>query len=322
MLRKIMFVLVILFSALLPAAALADNNIVVQQLSFPVTLSDGNTYTIAGYLYYQGSYQNKPLQVLVHGGGYNHLYWDVPSINNNKYSYARYMAEEKYAVLAIDQLGTGQSSKPNGDFVTLAETASAIHQVIGQMRSGNNALGQPFNKIVLVGHSFGSINAITVQATYHDADALVITALGHVPHELPFTNEFLAELAQYEYFTLPPEVRSAVFYSAPAADPDVIAYDNANLIDQITRGQLFTTFAAIFNDSVAQVSGPVLVQLGQNDALWPASYANGEAAYWTSASSITVQSLPDVGHSFNTHLDNKRGWKQISQWLSATAGWN
>ncbi|MCB9102432.1 MAG: hypothetical protein H6632_23040 [Anaerolineales bacterium] len=94
MLRKIMFVLVILFSALLPAAALADNNIVVQQLSFPVTLSDGNTYTIAGYLYYQGSYQNKPLQVLVHGGGYNHLYWDVPSINNNKYSYARYMAEE------------------------------------------------------------------------------------------------------------------------------------------------------------------------------------------------------------------------------------
>lgn len=322
MLRKTVFVLVVLLSALLPAAALADNNIMVQPLSFPVTLSDGNTYTIAGYLYYQGSYQNKPLQVLVHGGTYNHLYWDVPAINNRKYSYARYMAEEKYAVLAIDQLGTGQSSKPNGDFVTLAETASSIHQVIGQMRSGNNALGQAFNKIVLVGHSFGSINAITVQANYHDADALVITALGHVPHELPITQELLDILDDYEYFTLPPEARSGLFYYGPAADPDVIAYDNANLVDYLTRGQLGTTFAAIFNDSVADVTGPVLVQLGEHDALWPSSYAEGEAAYWTSASSITVQSLPDVGHSFNTHLDNKRGWKQISQWLSDTVGQN
>ena len=42
------------------------------RVDFAVTLSDGNTYTIAGHLYYQGSFRNRPLQVLVHGGTYNH----------------------------------------------------------------------------------------------------------------------------------------------------------------------------------------------------------------------------------------------------------
>ena len=155
------------------------------RLDFSVTLSDGNTYTIAGFLYYSGSFRNRPLQVLVHGGTYNHKYWDVPAINGNNYSYARFMAQNGYALLAIDQLGTGDSSKPSGDFVTLNETASSLHQVLVQMRGVNNPLGYAYQRIVLVGHSFGSINSILVQGLYHDADALVVTALGHVPHELP-----------------------------------------------------------------------------------------------------------------------------------------
>jgi pimeloyl-ACP methyl ester carboxylesterase len=297
------------------------NEFKVDRLDFAVTLSDGNTYTIAGFLYYRGSFRNRPLQVLVHGGTYNHKYWDVPTINGQSYSYARFMAEQGYALLAIDQLGTGDSSKPNGDFVTLNETALSLHQVLVQMRGGNNPLGHAFDRIVLVGHSFGSINAILVQGTYHDADALVVTGLGHVPHQLPIPPELLAALAQTPYFELPPEVRSLLFYHPPAADPDVIAYDNLNLADKLTRGQLFTTFLAIFNpavDHVGDVTGPVLVQLGEHDALWPSEFAGGEAAYWTSASSVTVESLPEVGHSFNTHLDNKTGWRLIDQWISST----
>lgn len=300
-----------------------DDSLRVTRLDFSVSLSDGNNYTIAGFLYYIGNYRNRPLQVLVHGGTYNHKYWDVPAINGHSYSYARFMAEEGYALLAIDQLGTGESSKPSGDFVTLNETASSLHQVLVQMRSPNNQLGYAFEKIVLVGHSFGSINSILVQATHHDADALVVTALGHVPHPLPITPELINQLAQFPYFSLPAPVRSALFYFPDAADPDVIDYDNANLADLLTRGQLFTTFAAIFNpaaDKVGLVTGPVLVQLGENDALWPSQFAGGEAAFWTSASSITVESLPVTGHSFNTHLVNRTGWRSIDQWITSTLG--
>lgn len=318
---------VVLTLALCSAGIKSDDggSIKVDRLDFPVTLSDGNTYTIAGFLYYRGSFQDKTIQVLVHGGTYNHKYWDVPSINGQNYSYARFMAEEGYALLAIDQLGTGLSSKPDGDFATLAETSSALHQVLTQLRSGNNPAAEAFDRIVLVGHSFGSINSILVQGTYNDADALVVTALGHVPHPLPIPPDLIPVLAQFPYFGLPPEVRAQLFYHAPSADPDVIAYDNANLADLLTRGQLFTTFAAIFNpaaDKVGMVTSPVLVQLGENDALWPSQFAAGEAAFWTSASSITVQSLPQVGHDFNTHLDNKRGWKLIDEWIDSTIGGN
>jgi pimeloyl-ACP methyl ester carboxylesterase len=293
----------------------------VKRLEFSVSLSDGNTYTIAGFLYSTGSFRNRPLQVLVHGGTYNHKYWDAPTINGQSYSYARFMAEEGYAVLAIDQLSAGESSKPSGDFVTLNETTLSIHQVLAQLRSGNNPLDYAFQQIVLVGHSFGSINSIFVQGTYHDADALVVTALGHVPHQLPIPPDLITELAKFPYFPLPAEARSALFYNAAAADADVIAYDNLNLADLLTRGQLFTTFAAVFNpaaDRVGAVTGPVLVQLGEYDALWPCLYAGGEAAYWTNASSVTVESLPSVGHAFNTHLDNKTGWRSINRWIRST----
>jgi len=313
--------------ALTPVIIKADdvNLLKVDRVDFSVTLSDGNTYTIAGFLYYKGSFRNRPLQVLVHGGSYNHKYWDAPTINGQSYSYARFMAEEGYALLAIDQLGTGDSSKPAGDFVTLNETTLSIHQVLAQMRSGSNPLGYAFQQIVLVGHSFGSINSIFVQGTYHDADALVVTALGHVPHELPIPPELIAELAKFPYFPLPAEARSALFYFADAADADVIANDNLNLADLLTRGQLFTTFGAIFNpaaDRVGAVTGPVLVQLGEHDALWPSLYAGGEAAFWTNASSVTVESLPSVGHAFNTHLDNKTGWKSINRWIRSTLAVN
>jgi pimeloyl-ACP methyl ester carboxylesterase len=324
--RLRVFVLAFLIFATLfsiPANASADsggNSIKVDRVNFTVTLS-GQEYIIAGYLYYQGSFRNRTLQVVVHGATYNHSYWDAPTINGHDYSYARFMARKKYAVLAIDQLGAGQSSRPDGDFVTRQQTVESLHQVLASLRAGSNPTGYAFEKIVLVGHSFGSINAIFAQAQHQDADALVTTGYGHVPHALPIPIEFIiALLTGPPYFTLPPEFRTALFYHAAGADPDVIAFDNANLADELTRGQVATTFFDIFSDPAGQVTGPVLVQLGEFDALWPSLYAGGEAAFWTSASSVTVQSLLNVGHDFNLHLDNETGWRQIDKWIAGTVG--
>lgn len=152
--------LIFSFNATADSAA-PGRSIKVERVSFPVTLSDGNTYEVAGYLYYHGSYHNRTLLLALHGGNYNHKYRDVPNINGHEYSFARYMAEQKYAVLAIDQLGTGESGKPNGDLLTLDNTANAVHQVIAQLRSGAGGVGYAFERVVTVGHSLGSINAST-----------------------------------------------------------------------------------------------------------------------------------------------------------------
>ena len=318
----------LLISALLllslGAIAAADEtgeSLKTQRLTFPVTLSNGSAAEVVGYLYYKGSYHDRTLLVAVHGATYNHNYWAVPAINGHEYSFAGFMTDRKYAVLAIDELGTGESTRPeDGDLLTLDQTASTIHQVITQLRAGNGGIGYAFSHVVTVGHSLGAINIIYEQATYHDADAVVSTGMGHVPHELPIPPEVFAALLQYEYAPLPPELRSAAFYYAPGADPDVIVYDNNFLADLLARGQLSTGILAMFDPAATRVgatTGHVLVQLGEFDVLFPASLAEGEAAYFASASSVTVQSLAGVGHDFNTHFRNHEGWRLIDEWLQS-----
>jgi pimeloyl-ACP methyl ester carboxylesterase len=319
--RLLVVALLLLSLGGIAAADEVDSSLKVERLTFPVTLSNGSSAEVVGYLYYKGSFRDRTLLVAIHGATYNHKYWDVPAINGHEYSFARFMAERKYAVLAIDQLGTGESTRPeDGDLLTLDQTASTIHQVITQLRAGEGGVGYAFLRIVTVGHSLGAINAIYEQATYHDADALVSTGMGHVPHELPLPAGLIAGMLQYEYAPLPAEVRSAAFYYAPGADPEVIAFDNNVLSDLLARGQLTTAILGIFDPAVTRVgsaTGSVLVQLGEFDALFPASLAEGEAAFFASASSVTVQSLASVGHDFNTHFRNHEGWQLIDEWLQS-----
>jgi pimeloyl-ACP methyl ester carboxylesterase len=310
------------------------NSIKVDRLTFPVTLPDGSNHTIVGYLYYHGSFRDRPLQVLVHGATYNHTYWDFRTVNGEAYSYARYMAapERKYAVLAIDQLAAGESSHPeNGLGVTLFETATALKQVIDRMRSGDNPLGYAFGRIVLVGHSAGSINAIFVQSTWRSADALVVTAARHTtsfPLSLGIQTvaPFIPILAALPYFNLPPDLRAGLFYYPPAADPAVIAADNASA-DFWTGGQVTSTFVAFLYplaapeiDGVSNVNGPVLIQLGEFDALFPAGNDAAETALW-SKTTPTVQTIAGIGHNFNLHLNRRQSWDGIATWLSTTLDW-
>jgi pimeloyl-ACP methyl ester carboxylesterase len=323
--------------ALVSAPSFAQNpgkDIKVDRLEFPVTLPDGSHQTIVGYLYYQGSYRNRPLQVVVHGATYNHSYWDFPAVNGEAYSYARYMAasDRKYAVLAVDQLAAGESSHPaDGLSITLVETATALKQVIDRMRSGDNALGYGFTRIVLVGHSSGSVNATFVQAQWHSADALVLTAARHTT-SLPFSPgvsavlPFVPFLASLPYFQLPLDLRAQLFFYGPGADAAVVAADNA-AADFWTGGQVLSTFAAFLYplaapeiDGVSRVRGPVFIQLGEFDALFPAGDAAAEAALWLSTTP-TIQTVAGVGHDFNLHRNRAESWAGIAGWLATTLDW-
>jgi pimeloyl-ACP methyl ester carboxylesterase len=318
----------LIFGAIAPRSVGAQNlgsSIKVDRLVFPVSLSTGPANVVA-YLYYHGSYENRPLQVLVHGATYNHAYWDFPAVNGEGYSYARYMAARKYAVLAVDLPGAGESDKPSGPTLGLSDTSSAVRQVVEAMRSGDNPVAHRFGPIVLVGHSAGSIAAIYAQANWHPADALVITASRHLVGDvlnLPVTQFILPLLIQLvtafqgvPYFSLPSDNRTLLFYYPPAADPDVIALDNATA-DQWTNGQLLSTFFAFLDpsiDHVGDVTGPVLIQLGTDDVLFPAALPDVERALWISTAP-EIQTLTGIGHDFNLHLNHADGWRGIDAWI-------
>jgi pimeloyl-ACP methyl ester carboxylesterase len=293
----------------------------VERIVFPVTLSDGNTYSLVGHLYFHGTWRNRPLQVALHGGNYNHKYWDIPEINGRAYSYAQFMARRNHAVLALDLLGSGSSSKPDADFLSFQEMASAVHQVLASLRSGANPHGYVFRSMALVGHSLGSALAAYVQGTYRDADAVVSTGLVFVSYQRPMDPELIKERAKEPYFKLPPEVRRSVFHRMAGADPAVLDYDCTHLDDFIPRGYVFTLFPFLSDPSVTrvnQVTSPVLVQLGEFDALAPGSLAQQELAVWSGASRRSVQVVPSVGHCFNSHLANLGSWAGIDAWLSET----
>lgn len=302
----------------LPGAAVAKGpqDVKVERREFPVRLSDGRTYTVVGYLYYQGSLKNRPVQILTHGITYNHGYWDLPEINGEDYSYARYMARRQYAVLALDLPGAGESDKPDGDLVNLAESASALHQVARQLKA--HAAKNTFETLVYVGHSNGALISTVAQAQYGDAQAMVMTGWLNTAHEVPVDpSVLLGFLEQGPYIRIPAEMRGALFYDAAHADPAVIAYDNQTA-DAVTRGQYLDLLTALGSPESIPVGGirvPLLVQLGENDLVASADYAANEAKAYPHSPFVWVDTLPNIGHVVNGHTTRMRSWVAIDAWL-------
>lgn len=294
----------------------------MERLFFPVALGDGEQHLIAGYLYYAGKLKHQVLQVTVHGATYQHLYWDLPPIANQSYSYARHMARQGYAVLAIDQLGTGLSSQPDGDTVTLGATANALHQVLVSLRTTENPTRKAFNRIALVGHSNGSLTAIYATGTYHDCDALITTAWLHTPHPPGFDPTAVIAALTTPY--LPARSFSAefqeIFFHMPSTDPAAFHFDYNHSLARQARAQFLDLMGASQDTSLSrstQVTVPVLVQGADFDTLQPAIYMANEADYYPASPSVTLQYLDDMGHNVNAHRNHLQSWQGIDRWLRA-----
>ena len=304
----------------LPGTAEAGEpaDVKVERREFPVRLANGQGYSVVGYLYYQGSLKNRPVQLLSHGITYNHGYWDLPEINGKEYSYARYMARQHYAVLALDLPGAGESERFNGDALNLAESASALHQVASQLRA--TAEKNTFETLYYVGHSNGALISTYAQALYGDAQAVVMTGWLNTAHEVPVSPELLLGfLQQGPYIRIPGELRAPLFYNPANADPAVIAYDN-DVADTVTRGQfldLLTALAVPQSIPTRDISVPVMVQLGEKDLLASAVYGPNEAQAYPRSPRVSVDTLENTGHVFNGHYSRHEGWARIDAWLRA-----
>jgi len=323
-----------MLGVLAPATAHADPPankpnwpIEVDQVSFPVRLSDGNNYQITGYYYHQGPPRNRILQVAVHGATHYHVYWDLPEVNGVSYSYARYMVAQGYDVLAIDQLGTGASSQPDGDFVTLPETASALHQVLQSLRKPHNPTGRKHKDIALVGHSNGSLTSIYATGTYHDADALVTTAWMNVPHALPFDPAAIMATVTTPYIpatTFPLGFWIGVFYHVPSADLQLVATEYSLLGPAVqARGQFGDLFFYATHTNLTrstQVTVPVLVQNGDFDTIQPSGLMGPEPTFYPNAPSVTLNYLTAMGHHVNGHINHLQSWTQIDAFVQQKLG--
>ena len=123
------------------------------------------------------------VQVLTHGIGFDKTYWDL-SYNDYNYSYVDYATDHYgYCTLAYDRLGIGNSSHAADPLATVDEfqaslEIAALHELTQMLRAGTfpSTLGHAFQKVIHVGHSFGSAQTYGLVAKYpSDSDGIVLT---------------------------------------------------------------------------------------------------------------------------------------------------
>jgi len=100
----------------------------------------------------------RPKILLVHGSGCGWEYWDVPL---NNYSIMDGLAEDGFAVYALECRGYGRSDRPDGRTITAARMAKDAALVAGEI-SGQG------EKIGLVGHSSSGILVLMAAAKTPD----------------------------------------------------------------------------------------------------------------------------------------------------------
>jgi pimeloyl-ACP methyl ester carboxylesterase len=291
-------------------------------VSLPVAIADPGPadQTMWGQLCYRGHYEPSTVQVLIPGATYNHLYWNFP-YGNGYYSYVGAATAVGYATFDVDPIGQGNSSHPASAEVTLDAEAVALHDAVTALRSGAVG-GHAFSRVMLVGHSFGSIEAWLEAAEYHDVDAVLVTGALHALnpdisaleadlYPAVLDPKFAGSGLDDGYLTTEPGTRASLFYSPPTTDPDVVAADEANkdtvAVPLLAGG---TSLLALppAEQPTDDISVPVLVVVGQDDNLFctgvtayncasAASVQRFESQYYPAAAHLKVVVIPGTGHS-------------------------
>ncbi|MFC0439607.1 alpha/beta hydrolase [Kutzneria buriramensis] len=267
-----------------------------RDVAVPVTMPLAGTQTVAGSLCFAGSSPAPTVQILLAGATYNRSYWDFP-YQSDTYSYVRRATAAGYTTLALDRPGTGASSHPPGLLLTNASEASAVHQVVNAARLGK--FGAVFTRVLLAGHSYGSVVAWYEAATYADVDALLVTGMAHEVQPaaaVPVATSLVPQLGDPTYLTTRPGTRQ-VFWHGPHDDPAVIAADEATK-DTVTTSELADTVVAQANGTTDGITVPVLAAVGQQDLAYANALAH-EPAHYPHSPCVSTYRLPDAGHDLN-----------------------
>jgi pimeloyl-ACP methyl ester carboxylesterase len=305
---------------------------------FDVSFAPGSSANskIFGRLCSRGSATRKTIEVLSHGGSYDHTYWDFP-YQPDTYSYVEAATKAGFTTLDLDRLGYGYSSHTLPELSGFATQAWVIHQVIQKVRSG--ALGIPVYKVVLVGHSMGSFVAWNEAGMYHDVDGVIISGAEHhiAPAALGAVSASL-EPAQVDpvlgnkqlplgYTTTFPGTRCDTFYYTPNADPAVCALDE-NLKSTDSAAELLNVPTAITDGAPSNaITAPVLMADGQFDLFFcdsdcaaPGDTGSKEAAFYSSSPCYQQYFLPDAGHDINLQRNAPLWFETSNAWVTARIG--
>ena len=319
-----------------PTAAPTGTDPAGSPVTIPVALTAGGAveHQVHAELFTPEGPLPATVQLLVPGFTYDHRYWTVPG----PYHYAAAMVRAGYAVLALDRIGTGASSRPPAREVTADSNTAVLHQVVQALRTG--AAGLPaFDRVVAVGHSYGAGIVLMEAAAHHDVAAVVVTGMLHTQAPLHARARQMFHQANddpllgggdypADYATHLPGKRATLLEAPGGVDPDVSAY-NERIKSTATIGE-GDTLAATYDPAVSRaVDVPTLVVVGDQDQLFSAGEDGRpeiepalarERACFSPAAELEVAVVPGSGHALTIHRTAPDFFALVREWADRRLG--
>jgi pimeloyl-ACP methyl ester carboxylesterase len=315
----------------LPVPAGADQTVTCQEVRHPVALGEGlpADQTIVAQLCGQSPLEGRVVHVLISGATYGPLAWDFP-YQPERFSYVRAVTSAGIATLNVDRLGMGRSSHPDSAEVTTPAHIFVYHQLIEGLRDG--VFGPVFDKVVIVGHSYGSVIAFGIGNRHpDDVDGVIITGLQH-EFDHDFLREFWGNLhpANEEggrfaglddgYLTSRPGQRHT-FYRPETTDPRIIELDEATK-ETFTSADA-QTFPPVMGESHG-IDDPVLDVRGEYDTWFcagqPCSSPTGtpsrERNHFVGDICFEQYTVPESGHDINLHFTAQKWFATAIEWTA------
>jgi len=320
-----------------PVARAAEVRCTRADLLIALAPGEAAQYLVAGELCAttQELHDGTTVQLLVHGATYSHDYWDFGDVDGTRYSYARAVAERGTATFAFDAIGTGVSSHPPSDRVTLESAAYVTHELVRALRTG--ALGGThFRKVIAVGHALGSLVVWQEAIRYADVDGVVVTGAAHslssrfndalATDFQPAVNDmrFATTGLDRGYLTTVPAARAGLFSA------DFLAEEEEHK-DVVSAAELSSALPLATSEITRAIKVPVLTILGGNDQTACGPNSHGGTFDCSSAAAIAAQEspfysararlhacvIPGAGHDLNLTLNHMLQVEDILAWSSA-----
>jgi pimeloyl-ACP methyl ester carboxylesterase len=274
--------------------------------------------------------------VAVPGGTYTRSYWHLTVPGRQGYSFAEHLTTAGVAVIAIDNLGTGASTRPTraddiGFEVAAAANAEVAAQVDARLRSGHLAPGLPPMaglRLIGVGHSLGGQLTAVQQGIHRSYERIAVLGSSFLGNDRVGTEkladprsgatDYLKALAGPSWETGYLEVPRAGIrrFHLPDVPNDVLAADDA-LVTVLPRGLAVGALLPFqFQPVVASIDVPVLLTYGEKDVS-PEPLA--EVACYPSSPEVTIVRLAGAAHCHNHATTRHRLWDRLVHWMSCPA---
>ncbi|MGW5721489.1 alpha/beta hydrolase [Amycolatopsis sp. NPDC003865] len=266
--------------------------------------------------------------VLIPGGTYNASYWDIGYTPETR-SFRLAVNQSGIATLALDRLGTGQSSKPLSTLLSASVQATAAHQVVQAVRPR-------YAKVVIGGHSIGSAMAMIEAGRYGDVDGVLVTGMTHRMNLVsviptlagmhPATLDPSLPGRDAGYLTTDAGTRYTAFHTPGPYDDGAIAYDESTKdVFAATEAVDSLTLTTVVSPASQQITVPVLLVVGNDpnfcgllgsDCSSPEALRASEAPFF-GTSNLQTYILDGYGHSIDYAPDAPLYFGVVGNWLKA-----